>query len=119
MSYNVYLNDPVTGETLELDAPHQMKGGTFEIGGSYEAWLNVTCNYGKILHMVLGEEGLKILAGKTGAETLPILKAAAEKLSDNVSSNYWEPTQGNVKRAILSLAAMAKMRPDGVWQVNQ
>lgn len=27
----------------------------------------------------------------------------------------WEPTEGNAKRALLQLLAMARMRPDGVW----
>lgn len=29
MSYDISLTDPVTGETLELDAPHHMRGGTY------------------------------------------------------------------------------------------
>ena len=28
MSYDIALNCPVTGKILELDKPHQMKGGT-------------------------------------------------------------------------------------------
>jgi hypothetical protein len=77
MSYNVCLTEPTTGDVIELDAPHQMKGGTFECGGTTEAWLN-----------------------------------------DDVSNDYWEPTEGNVKYAILCLAAMAQARPDGVWTVT-
>ena len=42
MSYDISLADPVTGETLELDAPHHMRGGTYEVGGSTRAHLNVT-----------------------------------------------------------------------------
>lgn len=34
---------------------------------------------------------------------------------DEVSGDYWEPTEGNAKRPLLQLAAMARMRPDGVW----
>lgn len=37
------------------------------------------------------------------------------QLSDEVSDNYWEATEGNAKRPLLQLAAMARMRPDGVW----
>ena len=51
----------------------------------------------------------------TGAESIPILEAAAAKLGDEASGDYWEPTEGNAKRPLLQLAAMARMRPDGVW----
>lgn len=51
----------------------------------------------------------------TGAESIPTLEAAAAKLGDEVSGDYWEPTDGNAKRALLQLLAMARMRPDGVW----
>ena len=37
------------------------------------------------------------------------------RLADDVSEDYWEATEGNAKRAILQLVALAKMRPDGVW----
>ena len=53
--------------------------------------------------------------GMTGAESIPVLEAAAAKLSDDVSEDYWEATEGNAKRALLQLLAMARMRPDGDW----
>lgn len=45
MSYDIYLKDPVTKEVIEFDEPHQMKGGMFAVGGTREAWLNITYNY--------------------------------------------------------------------------
>ena len=45
MSYDIELKDPVTQKTIELDTPHQMQGGTYAIGGTTEAWLNITWNY--------------------------------------------------------------------------
>jgi len=54
-------------------------------------------------------------ACKTGAESIPILKAAIDDLQDNVSDNYWDATEGNAKRALCGLLAFARMRPDGVW----
>ena len=38
-----------------------------------------------------------------------------DPLGDDVSSNYWEPTEGNAKAALLKLIALAEMRPDGIW----
>lgn len=45
MSYDIRLTDRVTGETLEATAPHQIRGGTYAVGGTTELWLNVTYNY--------------------------------------------------------------------------
>lgn len=79
-----------------------------------EFWLNVTYNYARHYHC-LGERGIREIYGKTGAESIPMLKAAALRLGDDVSDDYWEATDGNAKRALLQLLAMARMRPDGVW----
>jgi hypothetical protein len=42
MSYDIELVDPITKECLTLDEPHQMKGGTYAMGGCQTAELNVT-----------------------------------------------------------------------------
>lgn len=34
---------------------------------------------------------------------------------DMRGGNYWDATEGNAKRALLQLVALAKLRPDGVW----
>jgi hypothetical protein len=41
---------------------------------------------------------------------------AIAKLNDDVDQNYWKPTEGNAKKALTQLLALAKMRPDGVWR---
>ena len=117
MSYDINLVDPVTRETLTIKEPHMLQGGTYAIGGTTELWLNVTYNYGDHFRMAFeDEEGIRKIYGMTGAESILVLEAAAEKLKDNVSSNYWDATEGNAKRAILQLRAMAMMRPDGIWE---
>lgn len=115
MSYDIRLLDPVTREQLETEVAHDMRGGTYAMGGTTKLWLNVTYNYGKHYYRVLGEKGIRTICGMTGAESIPVLEAAAAKLSDEVSDDYWEATEGNAKRPLLQLAAMARMRPDGVW----
>lgn len=85
------------------------------MGGCSEAWLNVTYNYGKHFYRVLGEGGIRSIYGKTGADSIPVLQDAASKLKDDVHPDYWEPTEGNAKRALMQLLALAKLRPDGVW----
>lgn len=115
MSYDIRLIDPVTREAIEAEARHLMQGGTYVQGGTAELWLNVTYNYGKHYRRVMGDDGIRTIYGMTGAESIPILEAAAAKLGDEVSGDYWEPTEGNAKRPLLQLAVMARMRPDGVW----
>ena len=114
MSYDIELQYPVTGRTLELDTPHQMHGGTYALGGTKEAELNITYNYAPFYYKLLGEKGIREIYGKTGAETIPILQNAINSLGDDVD-NYWTPTEGNAKRALIQLLTLAKMRPDGVW----
>lgn len=112
MSYDITLNDPIEGEPLPIN--HGMRGGTYCIGGSREAWLNITYNYAPHFQS-MGEDGIRTIYGMTGAESISLLKKTIEQLGDDLSENYWEATEGNAKRALLQLVALAKMRPDGVW----
>ena len=117
MSYDLSLCDPVTRGVIHFDHSHEMRGGTYALGGTTEAALNITYNYASHYRRVFGsEEGIRSLYDKTGAESIPVLRAAIDKLGNDVSDNYWEPTEGNAKLALLQLLAMAQMRPDGVWE---
>ena len=114
MSYDIYLKDPVSRDTIELDAPHHMRGGTYAYGGTSRATLNITYNYA--VHFGgLGENGIRTIYGMTGADAIAILEAAISKLGDDVDDDYWKPTEGNAKQALLQLVALAKMRPDGIF----
>ena len=116
MSYDIELRHPVTGDTLQLDEPHHMRGGTYQVGGTTEAHLNVTYNYCRHFRAAFDDErGIRVLYGMTGADSIPLLKAAADKLGSDVDEDYWKPTEGNAKAAIMQLLALARMRPDGVW----
>lgn len=115
MSYDINLCDPVTHDVLELDEPHDMRGGNYCVGGNTECWLNITYNYAPIFRRELGEKGIRTIYGMTGAESIPVLEAAASRLADDATGNYWDATEGNAKRALLQLVALATLRPDGVW----
>ena len=116
MSYDIDLTDPITGSVLKLDGKHHMQGGTYQVGGTINLSLNITYNYSKHYCRVLdGEKGIRFIYGMTGAESLPVLKKAIDELGDDTTEDYWEPTEGNAKAALLQLHAMATMRPDGVW----
>ena len=117
MSYDIDLCHPITGEVLELEHPHEMHGGTYVLGGTTVMSLNITYNYSEYYYNHIDSElGIRWIYGKTGAETIPVLKKACESLADDVHDDYWEPTEGNAKQALLQLIALAELRPDGVWQ---
>ena len=129
MSYSIRLTDPVTGETLQLDSPHEMRGGTYQHGGTTECWINITYNYGPIYRRIFKPvcsnhpekdsdgllTGIRSIYGMTGAESIPVLQRAADQLGDDTNPDYWEATDGNAKRALYQLIALARLRPDGVW----
>ena len=115
MSYDIYLRDPVTRKTLQADGIHQMHGGTRAMGGTRDLWLNVTYNYAPFFREVLGDDGIRGIYGMTGAESIPVLEAAAAKLGDDATDRHYDATEGNAKRSLLQLAAMARLRPDGIW----
>ena len=115
MSYDVRLKNPKTDETIILDKKHQIRGGTYAIGGTCEAWLNITYNYTKILDRVLNG-GIRGLYGKTAQEGILILEEAINKLGNDVDDNYWRATEGNAKIALIGLLELAeKSPPEAIW----
>ena len=119
MSYDIYLKNPETGDTVQLPEPHQIKGGTHCLGGTTEAWLNVTYNYSGYFRAVLGDEGIRSIYGMTAADSIPLLEEAAAKLDENEEGpdeDYWKATSGNARAALLNLIALARLAPpDAVW----
>ena len=137
MSYDIYLRDPVSGEILQTDQPHQMRGGTYAAGGTTEAWLNITWNYadwyyhaGVFAPTKEESKGIRTIYGMSGAQSIPVLKKAIntlENLTEDISdeerreceeqgaTGYWMPTRQNAIRPLYKLLAFAQMRPDGTW----
>lgn len=122
MSYDIDLIDPITWQVIEIADAHFMRGGTYQLGGSTELSLNMTYNYAEILHKVLQpkstpsefKSGIRSLYGLMALEAAPILENAINELKDDVSDDYWEPTEDNVKKALTHLLTMCKMRPDAI-----
>ena len=115
MSYDIYLRDPVTKQILHTETKHNLKGGMYCLGGTDECWLNITYNYAEHFYRVFGDNGIRSIYGLTGAESIPVLKAAIAQLKNDVSKDYWEGTEGNAKQALCKLLSLAQLRPDGVW----
>lgn len=116
MSYDVELRDALTGKTLQTDIPHFMRGGMYAIGGTHKLWLNITFNYGPLFRKAVSE-GIYAIDGMSAVESIAVLDKMIAVLGDDVDDDYWKPTEGNAKRALLQLKAMAQMRPDGEWKV--
>lgn len=189
MSYDISLKDPVTKQTIELNEPHFMRGGTYAAGGTKELWINVTYNYGPYYYEATDKDprfahdevscyyadgtkgpieteyGIRGIYGKTGAESIPMLEDMIRRItekyqkdgewietertkarwydengnevedpfhmilqgknvtkeeytvmvSEGDTDDYWEATAVNAIKPLHQLIAMAKMRPDGVW----
>lgn len=140
MGYDITLKDPVTKETLNTNAPHQIKGGTYVVGGTDKMWLKITYNYSRWYYKdgvfpnnsndYSESKGIRTIYGMSGAESIPVLKAAisalensTEEISDEErreceeqgATGYWMPTKENAIKPLYSLLAFAQMRPDGVW----
>ncbi len=116
MSYDLYLKDPDTGDVCEANEAHDIAGGTYAMGGTRRAEFNVTYNYAKHFYRVLGDKGIRTVYGMTGADSVALLKAGADKLGDDRSSDYWESTEGNAKQALVNMVRLADMFPNGVWE---
>ena len=82
MSYDVSLLEPKTKLTIQFDDKHQFRGGTYAVGGTDEAELNITWNYTAHIERVL-TGGIRGLYGKTGAETIGPLTMAIDLLHDD------------------------------------
>lgn len=115
MSYDVDFCDPVSGDVIKLNDKHFMRGGAYAIGGSTKLSLNITYNYSN--NYALHNFSIWELNGKTALEVIPELERVIELLGDDVDPDYWKATDGNAKRALISLLTMAKMRPDAVIKV--
>jgi hypothetical protein len=115
MSYDISLRDPETGDQLHTEHPHMLRGGTYAVGGTTQLWLNITYNYAPHYYRLLGKLGIRSLYGRRADETLTDLAAAAAALGRDTHPDYWQPTEGNARLALLDLMQMALLAPHGVW----
>lgn len=138
MSYDIYIVDPETKDTIQFDESHDAKGGTYAVGGTTEAWLNITYNYAKFFYDTIDkEEGIRWLYNKSVANTIPTLRDAIEKLDEQAKDfvyvkppdmkfgevvhksaneeDYWASTPKNAADSLRNLVRLATLAPHGVW----
>lgn len=109
MSWDIALLCPSCHQP-ELVDTHE-EGGTYVLGGSCRAELNVTWNYG-------GHFRFPELNGKTGEEAIPVLEEAVKKLGTIGEGDYWAPTAGNAGYACSVLLEWARKHPKAVFEVT-
>ena len=114
MSYDLELVGE-NGMVVQFDTPHAIRGGTYAMGGTTKAAFNITYNYAPHYYRTMGEKGIRTIYGMTGRESLPILDAAIGALGTDEHPDYWEPTEGNARVALLNLRLLASMAPDAKW----
>lgn len=125
MSYDIYFRK--NGETCELPFPTP-RGGTYSVDEEFnKAYLNMTCSYcEKMLSigiaMVRHDDDLAgtfICDKSTAGEVVESLVRAIPRLSNETSDDYWEPCDGNVKRALINILTMAIAVPqDSICEVS-
>lgn len=116
MSFDIYLNDPETGTPIQFDTPREDHGGTYCVGGTTEAWLNITYNYSEFYYEYIdSEKGIRWLYGKKASDCIERLEYAVQKLGTKQYRDYWAPTKGNAGHALSILLKWAKEYPDGIF----
>ena len=111
MSYWVYLT--YDNGTVPVE-PHS-EGGTYAMGGTSKAEINVTYNYSRVYPEYFS---LRDLDGKTAAETELILAKAVDELGTERDEDYWNPTPGNAGYALNILLGWARQHPKAKWIVS-
>ena len=95
------------------------EGGTYAIGGSTDADLNITYNYSWFYHQCLDKkEGIDWLDGKLAKDTIPRLEKAVKVLGVRRNQDYWADTPGNAGYALSILLGWAKQHPDSIFEVS-
>ena len=114
MSYWVYLKD---NDDCTLSVESHTEGGTIALGGSPEAEINITYNYGTC-YSLLGFS-IKDLHGKSAADTVQTLGHLVKKLGTRrYEKDYWADTPGNAGHALSILHKWALQHPTGIWKVS-
>ena len=124
MSYDIEFRKGDEVCTLPFPPPH---GGTYCASEDYrQAWLNITYNYASVyikyglsIDKYNTPKGTRVLEGKTASECVKILISVIPKIGNETDPDYWKPTEGNAKRALVNLLSIAvAVPPDAICHVG-
>jgi hypothetical protein len=115
MSFDVSLEQ--NGRLLQVS--QHAEGGTYVMGGTTDAALNITYNYGPHYYEHLNTlRGLRWLDGKRAQDTIGVLASAIGALGIEQDADYWASTPGNAGYALSILLEWAAQHPMGLWRVS-
>ncbi|MBA7641795.1 hypothetical protein ES703_49480 [subsurface metagenome] len=98
---------------------HFTAGGTYPIGGTDEAELNITYNYSELYYRYLDKElGLKWLHQREAKYCIEKLKNAVKELGTKQDEDYWKATNGNAGYALNILLKWARRHPEAKFEVE-
>lgn len=100
-----------------VNVTRHAEGGTYVVGGTDLADLNITYNYAEYIWQALGDGGVKMLDGRRAGDVAPLLAAAVEALGTERDRDYWKPTRGNAGYALNILYEWAQQYPDAIFHV--
>ena len=110
MSYDI----SIIGDDVFSPIVHHVKGGTYAVGGTSSLEFNITFNYSQAFQKAFrDEEGIKVLDGMACMEAIPLIVEAMKRLGDDETDNYWDPTEGNAKRALEGLLHIVALGYNG------
>lgn len=113
MSYDIRL----CYDGIPAQVTSHEQGGTYVLGGTPDAVINITYNYSKLFREHLDkDQGIRWLYGKTGLETMDRLARASNALGTERDADYWAATPGNAGYALLILFVWAHSHPTAVWE---
>src|SRR5260370_33942502 len=120
MSYDV--GSAIDGDRVELNAPLDLRGGTYVVGGTTEAWLNITYNYVNVFRELFGKDGIRALYSFPSTEVAIRLTNALASLNTLTIENrpctchdtldcYWAVTKDNVRACLENLLQLSRAVP--------
>jgi hypothetical protein len=124
MGYDVYFCSSI-GAPCALDRPLDLRGGTYTVGGTRIAELNITYNYAPWL-LSVWEGGIRSLYGKTATAVVEEIKRGIGRMDPLLNQArpcnchlswdcYWASSQANAQRALGDLLVLAEaVPPDSV-----
>jgi len=114
VSWSVRLM-PANGEN-PVSVPTFTEGGTYAIGGTSVADLNVTYNYSRVYRTVGFEFG--DMDGRRAGDLIPQMEGVVQKLGTKRDTDYWAATPGNAGYALNILLGWAELYPNARFEIN-
>lgn len=120
MSYDIEIINPKTGETLEANRFLNVRGTVQSLYASKELHLSITYNYREhFVKAFQSPSSIKCLNNKAVITTIDIITNAIERLdTDYYLEDYWKPTEGNARLALINLLILAFEGLEGYWRIT-